>query len=291
MLRLSAFVLLIAGSAVAVSAASRPAAPATRPAATMPATRPVEMLPTATPVPQLVGRDPGYRGVWYGPARINPLLGLRCSGGLAFCPMEHTPVACHAATAKKTFFVYVGSSAAPGQTSGQDPPRIMVSYFDHATGAVPRPVVLIDNLPAGCYGCPTLSIDVAGRLWVFVSLFGTRQPGCILRSVHPYDISAWEKVAEMDFLQPQAWYVPGHGFMLVHCRIEEDRPQLFYAVSPDGLTWSKPQLLADFGLGHSSISGRHQNKIGVAFTYRTPDLPADDRKNLYYVETSDFGNT
>lgn len=269
-------------------------APSSRPAtASAPAASPIkfEMMPPAKPTPLPIQRDHGYTGQWHSLVPRGPMVSMRLSGGLAFCPPEHQPIAAYAAAVDKTFFVYAGTSNPSEQPDNNGRLRIMVSYYDHKTGTLPHPVILADNLPEGAYGCPALAIDGKGKLYVFISCLGVDLPGQILRSTKPYDLTAWEKVADMDFHQPQPWYVPGKGFILLFTRTSNDQPRVFFSISPDGLTWSKPHSLATFGLAQSCISGQYRDKVGVALAYRPETMPPEARTNLYYLETSDLGKT
>lgn len=263
--------------------------PTSGPASAAVAPIPIEMMAPAAPVGLTVSREDGYKGQWYSPAR-GRLAGVRLGGGLAFCPTESQPVAIYSAAADKTFFVYAGTSASPQQPTEKEPLRVMVSYFDHKTGTVPRPVVLLDG-PADAYGCPALALDATGRLYVFAGFLGTDVPGQVLRSTKPYDISGWDKVTDMEFRNPQVWAVPGQGFMLLHTRVVNEQPRVFFSISPDGLAWSKPVQLTTLGLGDSCISGQSRNKVGIALTYQPEGIASDDRTNLYYLETSDLGKT
>lgn len=282
------FVMLFGLSAAAHAA--EPAVPPTRPAAGAVAA-PVEMLPTAVPVPHAVRRDQGYRGIWWGNPVPPPIMAQQLSGGLACEPTDHTPIAQYVAAADKTFFVYAGTSGEPLDDNGRQPLRMMVGCFDHKTRQVSKPVILVDDLPAAGHGCPALTVDGDGRLWVFVSILNAAYPSAIFRSSKPHEIDAWEMVARMEFESPQPWYVPGQGFMLVHVRRIDEKPRLCYSTSRDGLTWSEPAIVATFGEGQSGISGRYKNKIGIAFSFRPPGEAVDSRTDLYYVETSDLGKT
>ncbi len=275
----------VASTRLAPRPVSRPASAPTGVAAS----RPVELQPAASPVPQPVARAGGYRGQWFSPVQAAPLMGRRLSGGTAFYPSAHTPVAQYAAAAGKTFFIYAG--APDGAIANALPPRMLIGYYDHRAGTVPKPVILLDQLPAGTYGAPALCIDATGRLWVFVSPLGTDQSGVLLRSTRPYEIDAWERVCQTEFTNAQPWYVPGRGLLVVHGLRAEEPTRVYFSISPDGLAWSKPQLLAGFGEGHAFISGRHQNKVGVALTYQPAGMPKDEQTNLYYCETSDFGGS
>jgi hypothetical protein len=250
-----------------------------------------QMLPAAEPAPHAVSRDSGYRGIWWAAGRPGPFLGHRLSGGLAFEPMDHAPVAFYAAAVEKTFFVYAGSSDVPVDEQGKQPLRIMIGEYNHKTAALAAPVILMDDLPLGARGCPALTVDDAGRLWVFVSIMGAEHPSTILRSAQPHQIDAWEKVAEMEFERPQVWHVSGRGFMLLHSRMVDEMPRVHFSTSPDGLSWSKPAILATFGEGQSCVSAKHNSKIGLVFNHRKPGQPIDGRSDLYYMETPDLGST
>ena len=155
----------------------------------------------------------------------------------------------------------------PSQADPQ-PLQVMVSYYDHKSGEVPRPVMLLEG-PSGAYGCPALAIDDVGRLYVFSAMLGTGdQPGQIFRSIRPYDISAWEKIAELDFRNPQAWFIPGQGFMLLHTRIADEESRstdeesnICLSTSRDGFTWSKPMPLATFGRVDSCVSAVFYDQV------------------------------
>src|SRR5688500_7789349 len=82
-------------------------------------------------------QDTGYRGIWY---QIRGKDGVpKYSGGLATYPQQIRPLAIYAKDANKTFFVYGGRSKAKNELLH------MVSYFDHATGTVPRPRILLNK--------------------------------------------------------------------------------------------------------------------------------------------------
>lgn len=264
---------------------------ATPPAGSQPDPHAAERLPAAVPSPHAVSRAPGYRGIWWGAGHFGRLRRHQLSGGLGLAPMDHAPVAHYAAAVEQTFFVYAGTSALPEESVHQQPLQIMVGAFDHTTRRLAAPVVLMDDLPAGAYGCPAMSLDESGRLWVFVAVLGAEHPSVILRSTEPYRIDAWEMVMEMEFQQPQAWHVPGHGLMLLHTRQVEGMSRVHFTSSADGLSWSRPTILATFGEGQSCISGLHKGKVGVAITQRAPGMPPESREDLYYLETIDFGRT
>ncbi|HEV2293339.1 MAG TPA: BNR-4 repeat-containing protein [Tepidisphaeraceae bacterium] len=166
----------------------------------------------------------------------------------------------------------------------------MVSYFDHATGTVPRPRILLNKKTSDAHDNPALAIDAAGHLWVFSTTHGPRERSSIHRSVKPYAIDAFEPVAQnISLSYGQPWFVEGHGFLLIQNRYTDGRAVAFQT-SADGRPWSEPELLAQFK-GHYQVSGISADgkRVGVMFNYHPRGL--DTRTNLYYLETYDFGET
>src|SRR4051812_36286137 len=78
----------------------------------------------------------GYHGIWY---RISAGKEIKYSGGFATYPQQIRPFAIYRKEVNKTFFVYGGTDAKNSTLLH------MVSYFDHATGTVPRPRILLDK--------------------------------------------------------------------------------------------------------------------------------------------------
>ena len=116
----------------------------------------------------------GYRGIWYMNQRLNNEYVYKYSGGFATYPQQHVPIAVHVPGQRKTFFVF-GGSAGNVSVSG-DELQHLVSYYDHATGTVPRPVRILQKRTEDAHDNPTLSIDAAGHLYVFSSAHGTSRP-------------------------------------------------------------------------------------------------------------------
>ena len=69
----------------------------------------------------------------------SPTYGDKYSGGLGTYTANHIPIAIYAAAVNKTFFVYGGT------IKDQKHLLIMASYYDHATGQVPRPTLVLDK--------------------------------------------------------------------------------------------------------------------------------------------------
>ncbi len=127
-------------------------------------------------------RETGYRGIWYFNQPSNDQYVYKYSGGFATYPQQHAPIAIYAPAAHKTFFVYGGT------VQGKQQLLHMVSYYDHATGTVPRPAVLLNKETEDAHDNPVLSIDDDGHLWIFSPAHGVSRPSFIHRSRRPYSI-------------------------------------------------------------------------------------------------------
>jgi hypothetical protein len=239
------------------------------------------VAPAYAAEPFTLKEDTGYRGIWY---QIKAQDQIKYSGGFATYPQQIRPMAIYAKAANKTFFVYGGRSKEKNQLLH------MVSYFDHATGQVPRPRILLDKQTSDAHDNPAIAIDGEGYLWVFSNTHGPEKRSSIHRSVKPYSIDAFEPVAEkisLSYCQP--WFMDGRGFMLIQNRYTDGRAVAFQT-SADGRAWSEPKLLAQFK-GHYQISAVSPDgrRVGVMFNYHPRGL--DTRTNLYYIESNDFGAT
>lgn len=252
------------------------------------------ICPAAEPSSVSVSNSPaapraaGYRGIWFTLGQFSEH-GDKYSGGLGTYTANHTPLAIYAPAVEKTFFAYGGSPA------GERHLLCMIGSYDHVLGRVERPVVVHDKGPVDDpHDNPSLGLDAAGHLWVFVSGRGTQRPGYIYRSAAPYDISRFEQIAEKEMTYPQPWFVPGRGFIHLFTRYTKGR-ELYFETSADGRDWSATRKLAGFG-GHYQVSGRRGEKIGTFFNYHPGGGPygggsVDRRTNLYYMETRDLGAT
>jgi hypothetical protein len=231
-------------------------------------------------------KDDGYRGIWYFNQPSGDEHHYKYSGGFATYPQQHVPIAVYSKVAHKTFFCYGGT------TPGKRQLLHMVSYFDHETGAVPRPTILLNKQTDDAHDNPTLMLDDAGYIWIFSPAHGRSRPSYIHRSRRPYAIDDFERVLQTNFSYPQPWYVPGRGFVLLHTRYgAAPGPQrrLFLWKSPDGRIWDEPRLLAGIEMGDYQISWRHGTRLGTAFDFHPRPLGLNARSNLYYLETADGG--
>ena len=233
-------------------------------------------------------KDDGYRGIWYYNQATKDEYKYKYSGGMATYPQQHVPIAIYSPQANKTFFCYGGTTAREGK--GKQELLHMVSYFDHATGKVPRPTILQNKHTTDAHDNPTIAIDDAGYIWIFSSSHGTSRPSYIHRSKQPYSVEEFEQVRQTNFSYTEPWFVPGRGFLFLHTRYTNGR-NLYWMPSPDGRDWSEPHKLARIDMGDYQISWREGARVATAFDYHPKPLGLNGRANLYYLETSDFGRT
>ena len=242
----------------------------------------------------------GYRGIWYMNQPSDDEYVFKYSGGLGTYCAKHQPFAVYAPEVQKTFFCY-------GGTSGDDYQALhhMVSYYDHRSGTVPRPTVLLDKQTDDAHDNPVISIDSSGTVWIFSTSHGTGRPSWIHRSREPYSIDQFELVPATrlvdgkpvpfdNFSYMQVWNIPGRGFVafLTHYHDPAIRTNFFIS-SPDGVQWSEWQRLAAVEQGHYQISAAGENKVASAFNFHPADRDPglNWRTNLYYMESSDFGES
>lgn len=227
-------------------------------------------------------RAAGYRGIWFTLGQKSEY-GDKYSGGLGTYTANHNPMAVYAPAVDKTFFVYGGSP------TGERQLQCMIGSFDHKSGRLSRPVVVHDKKPVNDpHDNPSLNIAPDGHLWVFVSGRANARPGFIYRSTAPYDTFRWELIAQKTITYPQPWHIPGRGFLHLFTRYTKGR-ELYWETSADGRNWSATRKLAGMG-GHYQTSGAHRNKVATFFNYH-PGGNVDKRTNLYYAQTTDFGET
>lgn len=242
----------------------------------------------------------GYNGIWYKNGDLDNEYVYKYSGGLGTYPQQHIPIAIYSKEANKTFFCYGGTDTENSTL------WYMVSYYDHTTGKVPKPTLVLDKKTIDAHDNPVMSIDNKGYIWLFGNAHGLSRPSYVLKSKKPYQIDAFEivkatkkekgkEVAMDNFSYMQAWYLPEKGFVNFFTRYKypADRT-ICFMTSKDGKAWSDWQRLAAIKKGHYQISAATTDKAGSAFDFH-PDDPdrngLDFRTNIYYVETHDFGKT
>jgi hypothetical protein len=238
----------------------------------------------------------GYRGIWYFNQPSKDEYKYKYSGGFATYPQQHIPIAIYSKVANKTFFCFGGTTA----RTGGDPQELlhMVSYYDHATGKVPRPRILLNKHTSDAHDNPTLALDDNGHIWVFSPSHGTSRPSYIHRSKRPWDVDEFEKILTSNFSYTQPWHLPGNGFVFLHTHYgttnslgEPATRGLHWMTSGNGMDWTAPKPLANIAMGDYQISWPHGQRLATAFDFHPRPLGLNARANIYYAETRDQGAT
>lgn len=237
-------------------------------------------------------KDDGYRGIWYSNQPSKDEYRYKYSGGFATYPQQQLPFAVYAKEVNKTFFCYGGRSRQKNELLH------MVSYFDHATGLVPRPTILLNKETGDAHDNPTIMLDDAGHVWIFSAAHGTSRPSWIHRSTKPWSVDEFEEVLKTNFSYTHPWWIPGKGFLFLHTRYSANKGigitgvrGLHWMTSPEGRQWSEPRLLANIEMGDYQVTWRHGARLASAFDYHPRPLGLNERSNIYYAETSDQGRT
>lgn len=227
----------------------------------------------------------GYRGIWYSNQPQDNEYVYKYSGGLGTYCAKHRPLAIYRPEAQKTFFCYGGTN--PQRNTLLH----MVSYFDHATGMIPRPTILLDKRTTDAHDNPVISIDDKGYIWIFSSSHGTSRPSYISVSDEPYSIDSFHHVLTTNFSYTQPFYLPDQGFLFPQTIYRGGRA-FYFQFSRDGRQWSEPTLLSLIGEGHYEISEPAAGgRLGSAFNYHPQRKGLNWRTNLYYIETRDIGKS
>jgi hypothetical protein len=242
----------------------------------------------------------GYRGIWYMNQPLDNKYKFKYSGGLATYTAKHNPFAIYREEVNKTFFCY-------GGTDEENSTLLhMVSFYDHATGEVPKPTLVMDKQTTDAHDNPVISIDDEGYIYIFSTSHGTSRPSYIHKSKKPYDIEAFEtlgptkiedgQTVSMDnFSYLQTWQLTGKGNVSFFTKYNYPAARtICFMTSPDGKSWSEWKRIAAIKKGHYQISAMGEGVAGSSFNFH-PDTEKKSglnwRTNLYYVETHDFGET
>jgi hypothetical protein len=241
-----------------------------------------ETTESAAPATAYAKAD-GFRGIWFDLGQKSEF-GSKYSGGLGTYTANHVPMAHYAEAANRTYFTWGGTTAADERHL-----LIMVSYFDHNTGMVARPVIVMDKTPVDDpHDNASLSLDPNGHLWIFVSGRNVTRPGAVFRSKQAHRIDDWDRLPDWEFTYPQPWWFKDKGFLFTYTRYTPGR-ELYYRTSHNGIDWSAEKKLAGLE-GHYQTSGQVGHRLITAFN-RHPKRNVDLRTDLYYMETADMGKT
>lgn len=239
----------------------------------------------------------GFRGIWYMNQPSNDEYVYKYSGGMATYTAKHQPFAIYSKKVNKTFFCFGGSDDENSSLFHN------VSYFDHSTGLVSNPTTVLDKHTTDSHDNPVISIDKKGYIWIFSTSHGTSRPSYIRRSIRPYDINKFETISPTEiedgkevpfdnFSYFQVWYIKNKGFMACFTKYNEKGQRVIgFNTSGDGIKWKEWKVIAHIEEGHYQISGEYNGSVSVAFNYHPKGLELNYRTNLYYLRTSDFGES
>ncbi len=238
----------------------------------------------------------GFKGIWYMNQPSNDEYVYKYSGGMAVYPANHRPFAVYSKKADKTFFCF-------GGTNDENSTLLHnVSYFDHKTGDVANPTIVLDKNTTDAHDNPVISMDDEGYIRIFSTSHGTGRPSYISRSREPYSIESFElmKPTEIvngqetpftNFSYFQVYHMKGRGFIALFTKYIQGRRVIGYNTSPDGVKWNEWKQIANYGEGHYQVSDCVNGKVGVAFDYHPKGKGLNWRTNLQYLETKDFGKS
>ncbi|MBN1144202.1 MAG: BNR-4 repeat-containing protein [Bacteroidales bacterium] len=243
----------------------------------------------------------GFRGIWYMNQPSNDEYVYKYSGGMATYTAKHQPIGIYSKKAKKTFFCFGGTDEQNSTLFHN------ISYFNHKSGKLANPTTVLDKRTNDAHDNPVISLDEKGFIWMFSTSHGATRPSYIYKSSKPYYIDHFEKVDATEIVDGQkkpfdnfsyfqVWYVKSKGFFAVYSKYQGWNNRIIgYNTSRDGVNWNEWKVLAHIEEGHYAISGAHKGKIAVAFNYHPKmangEQGLNHRTNLYYLETSDFGES
>jgi hypothetical protein len=238
----------------------------------------------------------GFKGIWYMNQPSKDEYVYKYSGGMAVYPANHRPFAVYSPKAGKTFFCF-------GGTNDENSTLLHnVSYFDHKTGQVANPTIVLDKNTTDAHDNPVISMDDEGYIWIFSTSHGTGRPSYISRSREPYSIESFElmkpteivngqEVAFTNFSYFQVYHIKGKGFIALFTKYIKSRRVIGFNTSADGVKWNEWEQIANYGEGHYQVSDCINGKVGVAFDYHPKGKGLNWRTNLQYLETKDFGKS
>ncbi|MDR0337359.1 MAG: BNR-4 repeat-containing protein [Planctomycetaceae bacterium] len=257
-------------------------------------------------------KDDGYRGIWYHNQPSKDEYVFKYSGGLGTYPANHYPFAVYAPEVGKTFFCYGGTEKGTEKTLLHE-----VSYFDHKTGTVPRPTILLDKKTDDAHDNPVMSMDAQGYLWIFSTSHGTGRPSFIHKSKKPYDIEEFERISATKILGGQSVPLNNFSYLQIYHLADQGFAAMFTTYdkrilndssaissrtlcsmsSSNGIEWSEWRPFAGILHGHYQSTGVSKNgKIGSSFNFHPNNkqsgrIGLNYRSNLYYMETKNAGKT
>ena len=257
----------------------------------------------------------GFQGIWYEIAGGGGDYPNKYGGGLATYPQQIAPMAIYSEEVNRTYFAFgLDINLGPGRNIGHG-----LSYFDHNTGLVARPQIWLDKGTGDAHDAPVLALDDEGYIYMFSNTHGEARQSWIRRSDAPHSIGGYVDLLSPDspsdmavfgnpsnnpgmsgnprFSYSSAWYVPNsteeEKFLLLHTRYISGQRDLFTTSSIDADTWTERKTLSQIESGQYQTSWIKPNgkTVGTIFNVHPTGQGLDWRTDLYYLETSDQGQT
>src|SRR5690625_102622 len=240
---------------------------------------------------ELINRkENGYRGLWYKNTDLDNEYVYKYSGGLGTYTDYHDPFAVYRPEVNKTFFTYGGTDSLNTTLYH------MVSYFDHETGMVPKPTLVLNKNTDDAHDNPIIQIDDDGYIWVFSTSHGVGRPSYISKSIEPYNIDDFEvvpathlvegkEVPMNNFSYTMNWYLPEQGFISFFTKYNYPAARtLVFKTSRDGIHWSEWQRLSAIENGHYQVSATDGKVAGSVFNFHpdTDKLPENVKFPVNY---------
>ncbi len=230
--------------------------------------------------------DDGYRGIWYMNQPTDDAYRYKYSGGFATYPQQHVPSRFIPGRRDKTFFVYGGTP------KNENRLLHMVSYYDHKTGTVPRPRILLDKQTDRR---PRQPDAVAG--WLRLPLDLLQRARHVATGVHPPQRRRRTRSTPSNGSRRRTSPIrspgicPTTGFCSCTPVTSRGNRRLFWMTSADGVHWREPRMLSYIQKGHYQMSWRDGDRLATAFNVHPEPVGLNARTNLYYLETPDGGRT
>lgn len=254
-------------------------------------------LPSSSMAPTPAPTVNGYHGIWYSIGQ-ETAYGPKYAGGLGTYPQQSAPIAQYSADANKTFFVYGGTDGTDNELKN------LIGYYDHATGLVSKPRVVRDVGGQDLHQSATINVDKDGHIWVFTHSHGTTGRGNIYRSDNPGDIASFTEVSlptglfstGVDLAYGNSLYDQTDGFVELYNVYEAGRAVHVatgqISSGGDNIDWDQTSYtdtqLIDIE-GHYAIMRTNGSKLAILANRHPGGL--DNRTDLYYLESNDWGQT
>ncbi len=178
--------------------------------------------------------------------------------------------------------------------------NIIVGYYDHKTRYI-ETRVLHENLEVDDHDNPSLFIDSEGKLLVFYSKHGRKEPIYLLRTTKAEDISQWEEIDELKLNDSIAYQGLSNTYTYTNiCQLSDENNKLYLfwrgadykpnvSVSMDnGKNWEAgkililPERIYKDRRPYMKIASNNKDVIHLAFTDGHPNR--EPTNSIYYVK-------